>query len=444
MGNINKFRAFFRVFMILSLLPFVACDKVAEDVVTDENLVSIMLDIDQLTLESASIRVRHNGTSDMNWVYMNTQDLETDATELIVNKVSKELELTGEIVANRGQNKSLTVSALAPKSYYRFICSAIDDVTGMPVGEVAQLQYRTRRDPDLFEINDNWSITKGDRTYDSMQGVEYDNFTCNSNDEATYVVVTLKDSDFEAYYNRDKRALFEDYQSSFGIEEGSSKWNTIVSKGDIKWQEPRLRSGDWHLFMIGLDPDGELSGLYQVYSFNIEQEVASEEYNRWLGDWKVSNLSGTEYFDITIIPSENNMWYYMGGWESTNIYAFDTYDPALMPELFFDKMTGKLCFVSQYVNTMVSGSETVDFYFSGTFTYGQTYVLGQEVLNFKMAQTTFVNADYTEARVESLNFVNSGMEFPIESICYLYYNGSTPGAISMLTPTLPLKLTRIE
>ena len=355
MGNINRLGVILRVFMVLSLLPFVACDKVAEDVVSDENIVNIMLDIDQLTLESASIRVRHDGASDMNWVYMNTQDLDTDAAELITNKVAKELELTGEIVANRGQNKSLTVTALAPKSYYRFICSAIDDVTGMPVGEVAQLQYRTRRDPDLFEINDNWSITKGDRTYDSMQGVEYDNFSCNSNDDATYVVVTLKDSDFEAYYNRDKRALFEDYQSSFGIEEGSSKWNTIVSKGDIKWQEPRLRSGDWHLFMIGLDPDGELSGLYQVYSFNVEQEVATEEYNRWLGEWKVSNLSGTEYFDITIIPSENNMWYYMGGWESTNIYAFDTYDPALMPELFFDKMTGKLCFVSQYVNTMVNG-----------------------------------------------------------------------------------------
>jgi hypothetical protein len=70
----------------------------------------------------------------------------------------------------------------------------------MPVGDVAQIKYRTRRDPDLFELNDNWSITKGDRTYDSKEGVEYDNFDCNSNDEATYVVVTLKDSDFEAYY----------------------------------------------------------------------------------------------------------------------------------------------------------------------------------------------------------------------------------------------------
>ena len=428
--------------MVLSLLPFVSCDKVVDDYVSDENIVKIMLDIDQLTLESASIRVRHDGASDLNWVYMNTADLVTQAADLIENKVVKELELTGEIVANRGQNKSLTVSALAPKSYYRFICSAIDQVSGMPVGEVAEITYRTRRDPNLFELNENWSITRGERTYDSKEGVEYDNFNCNSNDDATYVVVTLKDSDFEAYYKSDVRALFEDYQSSFGIEEGSSKWNNIVSKGDIEWQEPRLRSGDWHLFMIGLDPDGELSGLYQSYGFNIEQEVATDEYNRWLGTWAVADMSGTEYFDITIIPSENNMWYYMGGWESSNVYAFDTNDPALMPELFFDKMSGKMYFVSQYVNTMISDTESVDFYFSGTFTYGQTYVLGQEVLNFKMAQSSFINSDCSEARIEGQNFTQSGMAFPIEQICYLYYNGGSPGAISLIIPTLPLRLIR--
>ena len=444
MDNIKRFGVILRVLMLIALLPFVACDKVGDSVVSDEDQVNIMLDIDKLTLESVSVRVRHDGPADFNWVCMNTSDLETEASELIESKVARELELTGEIVVNRGQNKSLTVSALTPKTYYRFICSAIDEVTGEPVGETAEIKYRTRRDPDLFELNANWSISRGERTYDSKDGLEYDNFKCNSDDDATYVVVTLKDSDFEAYYRSELRALFEDYQSSFGIDEGSSKWQSVVSAGDITWQEPRLRSGDWHLFMIGLDPDGELSGLYQSYAFKVEPEVASEKYNRWLGTWKVSSMTGTEYFDITILPSENNMWYYMGGWESTNVYGFDTHDPALMPELFFDKMTGKLCFVSQYVNTMVTDTEAVDFYFSGTFTYGQTYVLGQEVLNFRMAQTSFVNADYSEARVESLNFVNSGMEFPIEAICYLYYNGGTPGAISMSTPTLPLRLTRVE
>ena len=158
----------------------------------------------------------------------------------------------------------------------------------------------------------------------------------------------------------------------------------------------------------------------------------------------VSDRSGAELFEIQIIPSENNMWYYMGGWESTNIYSFDTYDPSLMPELFFDKETGKMYFVSQYVNTMLSGSETLDFYFSGTFTYGNTYVLGDEVLNLRMAESIFVNSTYTDAMINALEFVNSGMAFPIESICYMYYNGSQPSSISLAVPTLPLNMTKIQ
>ncbi len=272
---------------------------------------------------------------------------------------------------------------------------------------------------------------------------EYDNFICESDDEQTYVVLTLKDSDFEYYYKNDLRSLFEDYQSSFGFEEGSSKWKSVLSSGDITWSEQRLRSGDWTAYMIGIDSDGELSGLYQLLQFTVEQEVASAEYNRWLGTWMVSDKNGEPLFEIQIIPSENNMWYYMGGWESTNIYQFDTYDPALMPELFFDKETGKMLFISQYVNTMVSGSETMDFYFTGTFTYGNTYVLGDEVLNLRMAESSFVNSSYSEAMITALDFINSGMSFPIESICYMYYNGSQPGAISMAVPTLPLTMTKV-
>ena len=334
------------------------------------------------------------------------------------------------------------MSALQAKSYYRFICSAIDEVTGLPYGDVAEITYRTRRDPSVFEMNDSWTISRGERTMNNQDKTEYDNFVCESDDEQTYVVLTLKDSDFEYYYKNDLRSLFEDYQSSFGFEEGSSKWKSVLSSGDITWSEQRLRSGDWTAYMIGIDSDGELSGLYQLLQFTVEQEVASAEYNRWLGTWTVSD-AGEALFDIEIIPSENNMWYYMGGWESTNIYQFDTYDPALMPELFFDKETGKMLFISQYVNTMVSGSETMDFYFTGTFTYGNTYVLGDEVLNLRMAESSFVNSSYSEAMITALDFINSGMSFPIESICYMYYNGSQPGAISMAVPTLPLTMTKV-
>ena len=443
MRNIIRFDVILKLLFALSFTAFLGCEKQEDVHVSQKGEVAIVLDVDQVSLESASIRVRHNGPEDFLWVYMNTSDLESDASSLIASKIAKDLELTGEILASKGQNKSLTISALEAKSYYRFICSAIDDETGLPYGKAAEITYRTRRDPSVFERNSSWTISRGDRSLNNQDKMEYDNFICESDDDQTYVVLTIKDSDFEYYYKSDLRALFEDYQSSFGFEEGSSKWKSVLSSGDIIWPEQRLRSGEWTVYMIGIDSDGELSGLYQELQFTVEQETATNEYNRWLGTWMVSDKNGDDLFEIQIIPSENNMWYYMAGWESANIFGFDTYDPALMPELFFDKETGNMFFISQYVNTMVSGNESVDFYFTGTFTYGNTYVLGDEVLNLRMAESSFVNSIYSEAMINALQFVNSGMSFPIESICYMYYNGSQPSAISMAVPTLPLTMTRV-
>ena len=443
MRNIIRFDVILKLLFALSFTAFLGCEKQEDVHVSQKGEVAIVLDVDQVSLESASIRVRHNGPEDFLWVYMNTSDLESDSSSLIASKIAKDLELTGEILASKGQNKSLTMSALEAKSYYRFICSAIDDETGLPYGKAAEITYRTRRDPSVFERNSSWTISRGDRSLNNQDKMEYDNFICESDDDQTYVVLTIKDSDFEYYYKSDLRALFEDYQSSFGFEEGSSKWKSVLSSGDIIWPEQRLRSGEWTVYMIGIDSDGELSGLYQEFQFTVEQETATNEYNRWLGTWMVSDKNGDDLFEIQIIPSENNMWYYMAGWESANIFGFDTYDPALMPELFFDKETGNMFFISQYVNTMVSGNESVDFYFTGTFTYGNTYVLGDEVLNLRMAESSFVNSIYSEAMINALQFVNSGMTFPIESICYMYYNGSQPSAISMAVPTLPLTMTRV-
>ena len=149
MRNIIRLEVILKLILVFSLAAFVGCEK-GNDPVPQKEEVSIVLDVDQLSLESASVRVRHNGSADLLWVYMNTMDLESDAASLIENKISKDLELTGEIVANRGQNKSLTMSALQAKSYYRFICSAIDEVTGLPYGDVAEITYRTRRDPSVF------------------------------------------------------------------------------------------------------------------------------------------------------------------------------------------------------------------------------------------------------------------------------------------------------
>ena len=439
-----KYSAILKVILAgLLMTSFAACEKTPEPIVETTDQVTIMLDVDKVSLESVNIRVRHEGAADMLWVYMLTSDLQTSAQQLLEEKIAADLQLTGEVVVYTGQNKSIYLSGLKPKSSYRFLCASLDPASGEALGSVSELQFKTRRDPAVFEQNSNWSIEVGDRSINNTDKMEYDNFICSSSDEEPYVMLPIKKSDFEYYYQNDLRALFEDYLADFGLAVGDSQWKNIVKIGKNTCSEQRLRSGDWIIFMIGIDQSGELTGLYQQISLTIEQETATPEYSRWIGEWTVSDKNGVELFDIEIIPSENNMWYYMGGWESTNIYQFDTYDPALMPELFFDKESGKLCFISQYLNTMVTDTDSIDFYFSGTFIYGNTYVLGSEVLNYRMAETIFLDTvNYNSARIEGCNFNTQGMSFPIESICYIYYNGSQLSSISLAAPTLPLTMTK--
>lgn len=437
-----KFTSILKVFSVaLVSILLMGCEKETEQTTGPVSDVTISLDVDKVTLESASIRIRHESDADMVWAYLLTQDFESDAESLLLDKINQELELTGEIVAYTGRNKSIVLTDLEPKSYYRFICQALDDVTGKPFGNVATLDFRTRRDPSVFEVNDNWSIERGERSVNPSDRMEYDNFICSSEDDETYVVLPIKVSDFEFYYQNDMRALFEDFHADFGLEVGASQWQNVLKEGDITWQEQRLRSSDWIVFMIGIDTDGELSGLYQEYRFTIEQEVASDEYNRWLGQWKVINGEGVELFDIHILPSENNLWYYLAGWEGDNLY-FDTYDQTLMIETFFNKSNGKMEFISQYVNTMMTDYETIDFYFSGTFYYGGNYVV--DAMNYKMAETSFTTSDYTEARVDGLTFTGSGLTVPIQEICYFYYSGSQPSSISLDIPNLPLTFKKVQ
>ena len=149
-----KFAHFLKALLLGVLIVLSAsCEKAPEGGVLSPDDVTITLDVDKLSLSSANIRVRHDGSADLNWVYLLTSDLTTDADQLIDADVAKSLQLTGEILANKGQNKSILMPDLSPKSYYRFICKVIDSLTGETIGKAAKIEFRTRRDPDLFELN---------------------------------------------------------------------------------------------------------------------------------------------------------------------------------------------------------------------------------------------------------------------------------------------------
>ena len=451
-----KFNQIIRMFSLLVLIfSMISCKeelpKNEQPILED---VEFAVSIDKLTIASADLRIRHDGDSDVTWVYHNTSDLESDPDELIASVVADELAFANQVTALAGNNKSIRLTGLLPKTSYRLILKAIAE-NGELYGDTFTFTFRTQRDLDAFEVNMNWNIEYAGRSegYNSstQQAVELENFKCISTDEEPYIMALIKKSDYQALEKDPEhelkiRTFFEQYLASSGLDK--TGWDDVIETGNCTWQEERLRHGDWLAFMVGVDAEGDLTGLYRQVDTVIPEEEPTAEFQKWLGTWEVVGYNdGVEYkFNLTILSAEANMWFTSIGWEPGNVYALD---PASLPvEIFFDKLTGNAYLVSQYVTTAIDSFGTkADFYFFGSFKYGgsNTFV---DLENSRIAEIEMINAANTKARVSGLTFdtTQAGvqMSFRYTQVFYYMTDGTTGTAISMAHPNFPFTMTKIS
>ena len=407
--------------------------------------VKFVLREDLVELSSASIRVRHNGPSDMMWVYMQTEDFDTDPNMLIEDRVNSEYEFTEQIVAYQGNNKSLHLKGLESKMKYRVIVKAIGK-DGKLFGSAASLDFKTRRNPDLWEINDNWSMTRDEKRSEgavagSDEILQYENFVCTSKDDESYFLLTMSKEDFQSYEKDEdhkdvKRTLFEDYYKDFT---SASDYKTRVLKGNEVWKEERLRSGEYVVFMIGLDEDYELSGLYKQYNVTIEPEQPTEEYNKWLGWWQISFPNGANPWNVYIDELDPNMWFLSIGWEPEAI-STDVYNLGL--KLYYDNSTGKIYMVSQEVAAASDGSKV---YYYGTFQYGTSKIV-LDYDNVRIASADFTNLAGTEAQINPSGMYLTGIGDVTFSygLFYVRYSSSSAIAASAGIPEFPWTMKKLE
>lgn len=451
-----KYSSIIRIFasFIIMTISFSCKDPLTQNEGPQTDDVLFQISVDKLTIATADLRIRHDGDQDVKWVYHYTSDLEVDPDELIESLVSGEIDFAGQIPAYSGNNRSIRISGLLPKTPYCLIVKAIDE-SGMLYGKATTFFFRTQRDLDVFEVNNNWNIEYQGRTEGidpgSLEQVEYENFKCTSTDEEPYIMALIKQADYKAMeknpdHELKLRTFFEQYVASAGIAE--NKWGEVIETGDCIWQEQRLRHGDWMVFMVGVDEQGELTGLYRQVDTTILEEEPVDDFNRWLGTWEVTGYNdGVQYkFNLSILSAEANMWYYSVGWEPNNVYAID---PAILPvEIFYDKTTGNAYLVSQYVTTAIDGyGSEMDFYFYGTFPYGGSYSF-VDMENSRIAELTMTDSSNTEAKVTGMVFNTSqaGVQLSFEYTQVIYYmtNGSNGTAISMGHPKFPFTMKKIS
>lgn len=416
----------------LSLLGVFGCvDTIGPEVSEDD--VTVSLRVDQVFQEKAYVRLNHDGAQQDFWSYMLTEDLLSDAAGLLQMQLEQELETEGKIVGNVGTNRNITLENLEAKTDYRVIAARIL-ADGTITGNVAELVFRTLRNPDVFERHPSWEIKYVERrASEEDPNEESEVFKCTvGNSKETYIPCLLKDEDFKKAYGSNLRACFEDYIAYCNMQH--VKWSKIITDQDCEHIEDRLRHGSYILFMIGVDSAGELTGYYSRTDCTIEQEAASEAYRRWLGKWTVKGSCGETMltYQVEISPEENNLYYRMSGWEGPSATEYFKTLPTERPILlYFEKTTGCAYVVSEELEDFSDPAlaDFYDFYLYGCVEIDYNGVMTEvpvDVTNIRIARFSLTNDNYAMVSPEVFSFDLNGVHYDAP---FLYFNYSYISAL---------------
>lgn len=412
-------------FCIMFALP--GCtDRVEPESSEDEVVISLRLD--QVFQEKAYVRLNHDGSQDDFWFYIVSEDMETDAVLLLEEYLEETMDSDGEIEGNVGTNRNITIDGLQAKTAYRVMASRILP-DGMMTGNVADLTFTTLRDPDVFETHPEWSIRyKERRVSESDPNVENEVFTCSAGDSKdTYVPCLLSKADFDRSYRSNLRACFEDYVAFRNQE--NVKWANVITDQSCEHLEDRLRHGEYILFMIGVDAEGELTGYYARTDCTIAQEAATEAYRKWVGAWTVIGSCGDRRirYTVDISPDENNLYYRMSGWESTSATDYFKTIPEDLPILlYFEKSSGDVYVVSEAFDDLEDPTlaEFYDFFLYGCVEIdygGEMTEVPVDISNIRIAKFSLLDDDLAEVTPETFSFDLNGVHY---NAPFLYFNYS--------------------
>lgn len=347
----KNFRIIYLIFSFFAaaVLFNTGCEKVKENDLSGQ--VVVKLSLDQIFQEKAYVRVRHNGEGDQLWFSFITDDLTSDASELLNSELTANLEFYGQINANSGVNRSVTFSNLVALTDYRVIAAALT-LDGEICSNVAVLDFVTKRNPDQFFINENWAIAYDKREASEKDpNVKQELFKITSKDSLTYYPFVVLKKDYNELYGGNIRKCFESYVEFRNHE--NIRWSKSVMVADTTFRQDRLRADDYFVFMMGIDKEGELSGYYAYQELTLEQEVQLPGYAQWLGKWMVQGTTAdnmSKSYEIEIKADENNLYYKMYGWEGdvVNEYYGNISQECPIP-LYFEQTTSNAYILSTYL-----------------------------------------------------------------------------------------------
>ena len=323
------------VLAAMAVMAVFACEKTPAGGGSSLNEdLELVVDVEDITLTSAKIKVTHNGQKSDTWYGFLTEIVAGDEEELISQAV--EAYMNGDSSEGLRKSKSYVtvLKDLKPGTAYKYIAFGLS-ADGKVYGSSASVEFETKLDGtgsgpgdggqtpgnpevDGMKVNPAWTVNYVGEGV--VNGEEYDNvITVNSTDRNTYAITVVYASLWNPDDLYDMAVLFaEDLVAYVG--EYNEYYGTSFTVADALYSGTAsdafdLYPGYYIAVALGITPEGKVSGLYAISDvFEVKEAVPTEQYKSWLGDWTIVGENDVE-FTVTLSRHMANRSFWMYGWE---------------------------------------------------------------------------------------------------------------------------------
>ena len=292
----------------------------------DENLnmdIAFTLELDEVTENSAKVKVSHDGERTDTWYGFVTTETNLDAA--ILAEVEDLLQEDGTIKSTdlkKSTGTNVNLRNLEENTDYTYVVFGLSD-KGTVYGTPESIEFTTKKAFTGLTESDDWTLAYNGR----KDGKEIFSVECDENSIYMFDIIDeyyVTDEDGTSYLYDYMLMLVEQFQSLFdaGYTVEDCLEAGYLQQGPGELATDRMASGNYYMFAIGYNADGTPVETYSSEAFTIEQEEATEEYLQWAGTYKLEDANGV-YFDIEIVPIDNNYMYAVLGWETGEYFNQD-------------------------------------------------------------------------------------------------------------------------
>ena len=330
------YRTFFKAaVVVIAVMAAFACEKTPAGGGSSLNEdLELVVDVEDITLTSAKIKVTHNGQKSDTWYGFLTEIVEGDEEELISQAVEDYMNGDSSEGLRKSKSYVTVLKDLKPGTAYKYIAFGLS-ADGKVYGSSASVEFETKLDGtgsgpgdggqtpgnpevDGMKVNKAWTVNYVGEGV--VNGEDYDHVvTVNSTDRNTYAITIVYASLWNLDDLYDMAVLFAEDLVAY-VDEYNEYYGTSFTVGDALYSGTAsdafdLYPGYYIAVALGITPEGKVSGLYAISDvFEVKEAIPTEQYKSWLGDWTIVGENDVE-FTVTLSRHVANRSFWMYGWE---------------------------------------------------------------------------------------------------------------------------------